>query len=210
MANFFSNSWVISFITGLLVYFLTKLWERLRERKQYKLAIFSANKEVFDTLKFAIPETVLPSVYVLRALHVSTAKQKNVKQEDMDSLNSIIFDLIKEIMESNFLSYENKIKYCMKLEELEQSLSIQRDDSSKDKNIEIQYTNFYSKKVRYAEPALFMAILAMLISLLMTTTIDKFSFYTEIFMLFYEILKPILLILPLLMVMALVVSKIKK
>jgi len=40
----------------------------------------------------------------------------------MDNLSLIIFDLIKEIMDSNFLSYEAKIKYCLKLEALEQCI----------------------------------------------------------------------------------------
>ncbi|WP_338472757.1 hypothetical protein R4Z10_08520 [Niallia sp. XMNu-256] len=112
---FFTNSWIVSIITGLFVYVVTKCWESFRNKRQYMQSVQLANKEVFDTFKLCVTEDNLPDMYIFWALHISTAKKFGVKQEDMDSLRLIIFDLIKEIMDSTFLPYEVKIKYCNQL-----------------------------------------------------------------------------------------------
>lgn len=123
LRDFFTNSWVVSILTGLVVYLITKLWETIRAKKNYIQAVQSANKEVFNTLKLCVPEETLPDVYNLLALHFATAKRYSVKQVDMDTLDLIIFDLIKEIMDSSFLSYRDKLQYCSKLKKLELSFS---------------------------------------------------------------------------------------
>jgi hypothetical protein len=118
MKEFFTNSWVVSILTGLLVYGLTKLIESFRERKHYVNTLKLANDEVFNTLKTMIPEEKLPSPVVLFSLHRATAKKYGVKQEDMNVLPTIIDGLIKEILDSSFLSYQDKVLYSEKLLEL--------------------------------------------------------------------------------------------
>ncbi|KAB2337634.1 hypothetical protein F7731_08545 [Cytobacillus depressus] len=129
---FFTNSWVISFLTGLVVYSITKIWENFRTKKNYIRAVELANKEVFNTLKLCVPEDTLPNIYSLRALHLATSKRYGVKQKDLDSLSLIIFDLIKEIMDSSFLSYNDKIQYCRKLESLESSINEIKTETEND------------------------------------------------------------------------------
>lgn len=131
---FFGNSWVVSIITGIVVYIITKIWENFRAKKQYIQSVNLANREVFNTLKLCVPEENLPERYVLESLHYSTAKKYHVKQSDMDSLSMIIFDLIKEIMDSNFLSYDAKTNYCSKLKLLDISITTpDESESNKDK-----------------------------------------------------------------------------
>jgi hypothetical protein len=172
MRDFLSNNWVISIITGLLVYGITKAWEVFRSRRQYRLSVNLANKEVFDTLKFSIPENPLPSVYVLKALHASTAKQRNVKSGDMDTLSSILFDLIKEIMDSNFLAYENKLKYCVNLEELERTLINGLEGDKKTNDVDTIIRNVEGKGNFLSMTATIFALFASLFTLLLSQFVD--------------------------------------
>lgn len=117
-----NNNYVISILTGLMVYFITDLFTRVREKKNYLLKVDTVNKELFNIIKNCIPENNLPSPQILLSIHRSSARNQNVKIEDVDSLFIIFDDLIKEIMDSNFLSYENKINYCEKIMRLNQEV----------------------------------------------------------------------------------------
>lgn len=128
--NFLNNNWVTSIITGLLVFFVTELIKRLKEKKSYFLKVAHANKEVFNTLKYSIPEENLPTIQVLRSIHKATAKRYNVKIEDVDSLQEILDDLIKEIMDSNFLSHDNKLRYCQRLLGLQNDFATINEEES--------------------------------------------------------------------------------
>ncbi|QDS33756.1 hypothetical protein [Brevibacillus brevis] len=140
---FFNNSWVTSIITGLLVFYVTDIYKRLKEKKSYFQKVGQVNKEIFKTIKYSIPEEKLPSISILKSIHIATAKRYNVKLEDVDSLQAIIDDLIKEIMDSNFLSHDNKLLYCQRLLDTQNGLIT--------KNIEEtttvkQYVTFTSTK----------------------------------------------------------------
>lgn len=140
---FFNNSWVTSIITGLLVFYVTDVYKRLKEKKSYFQKVRLVNKEIFKTIKYSIPEEKLPSISILKSIHIATAKRYNVKLEDVDSLQAIFDDLIKEIMESNFLSHDNKLLYCQRLLDTQNGLIT--------KNIEEtttvkQYVTFTSTK----------------------------------------------------------------
>jgi hypothetical protein len=115
MRDFITNSWVVSILTGLMVYGLTKLFETFKERRHYFNILKLANDEVFNTIKVMIPEETLPSPKVLFSLHRATAKKYGVKQEDMNVFPVIIDRLIKEILDSSFLSYQDKIIYSERL-----------------------------------------------------------------------------------------------
>ncbi|MGG4453800.1 hypothetical protein [Brevibacillus porteri] len=140
---FFNNSWVTSIITGLLVFYVTDIYKRLKEKKSYFQKVGQVNKEIFKTIKYSIPEEKLPSTSILKSIHIATAKRYNVKLEDVDSLQAIIDDLIKEVMDSNFLSHDNKLLYCQRLLDTQNGLIT--------KNIEEtttvkQYVTFTSTK----------------------------------------------------------------
>ncbi|WP_429845437.1 hypothetical protein [Brevibacillus sp. FIR094] len=140
---FFNNSWVTSIITGLLVFYVTDIYKRLKEKKSYFQKVGQVNKEIFKTIRYSIPEENLPSTSILKSIHIATAKRYNVKLEDVDSLQAIIDDLIKEVMDSNFLSHDNKLLYCQRLLDTQNGLIT--------KNIEEtttvkQYVTFTSTK----------------------------------------------------------------
>ncbi|MFC8689624.1 hypothetical protein, partial [Brevibacillus porteri] len=97
----------------------------------------------FKTIKYSIPEEKLPSISILKSIHIATAKRYNVKLEDVDSLQAIFDDLIKEIMESNFLSHDNKLLYCQRLLDTQNGLITKNIEET---TIVKQYVTFTSTK----------------------------------------------------------------
>jgi len=129
--DFINNSWVVSIFTGLAVYFITEFIKKVRDKKAYLQQVRLANKEVFNTIKLSIPEEHLPSPPILNAIHRSTAKRFNVSLDDMESLPIILDDLVKEIMDSNFLAHQSKLNYCDTLLELKtQMLHVEVEEQS--------------------------------------------------------------------------------
>jgi hypothetical protein len=138
---FLTNTWVVSIITGLIVYVLTKLLETFREKRHYVNTLKLANDEVFNTIKVMIPEDTLPSPKVLFSLHRATAKKYGVKQEDMYVLPTIINSLIKEILDSSFLSYHDKVLYSEKLLNLTDITILKKESYSEVKNNQVNQRN---------------------------------------------------------------------
>lgn len=113
--KFLNNNWITSIITGVLVTFAFEFSKRLKEKKDYKLQISLANTEVFNILESCVPEEHLPDPNVVFSFYDSAAKKYKVEIEHMDTLYMIIDDLIKKVMESNFLSYDEKTAHCARL-----------------------------------------------------------------------------------------------
>lgn len=113
--KFLNNNWVTSILTGILVTLAFEFAKRLKEKKDYKLQTSLANTEVFNILEACVPEEQLPNPDVVFSFYKSAAKKYKVKIEHMDTLSMIIDDLIKKVMESNFLSYDEKTSHCERL-----------------------------------------------------------------------------------------------
>jgi cellulose synthase/poly-beta-1,6-N-acetylglucosamine synthase-like glycosyltransferase len=110
-----ANSWVVGITTGLVVYLITDSIKRITEKKEYLKRLTLVNNELLNTLKALIPEKNLPENYILISLHNATAIKYEVKRKDIDSLEIILDKLIKEIMDSSFLKYKDKIEYCTEI-----------------------------------------------------------------------------------------------
>lgn len=182
--NALNNSWVSNLITGLAVYFLTGFFNKIKHKKQYFQKVELANKEIFNTIKFTIPEENLPSAQVLQSIHSATAKRYNVKIEHMSSLQEILDDVIKEIMDSNFLSHENKLRYCKRLLDLKGELTSEKKETTSNElvaNGDIsEYLQVTSRKER-ALRALLLSIYIVLSSVFITIVLsDNFHIIVQI------------------------------
>lgn len=118
MLNFFSNNWIVSIITGLIVYFIGRVIEGFSNNRRYNSKLASARAEIFSTIRAMVPEDSMPPLGILKTLYRATAKRYQVKEEDLDSLSDILEDIIKEILDTNFLAYEEKLRYSDKLQKL--------------------------------------------------------------------------------------------
>jgi hypothetical protein len=169
VSDFFANNWVVSIVTGLLVYAVTKFWEGFKEKKRYYNTLRTANDEVFNTIKVMIPEEKLPSSKILFSLHRATAKKYGIKQEDMDELPLIIDGLIKEILDSSFLSYQDKVIYSERLHKTSEET---KTKSEKYDEIKSELLN-NKKDGLFSSISLFFAMLATLASFIVSYFDEK-------------------------------------
>ncbi|WP_165742336.1 hypothetical protein [Candidatus Thiosymbion oneisti] len=83
--------------------------------------IATANNEITYTIRPAIAEKVIPSVDMLDALFSATARKYSVNESDLYSIASLVDELMKEVMDNTFLSFEQKIEFCQLLSSLKKA-----------------------------------------------------------------------------------------
>lgn len=123
--EFISNSWFISIIGGLCVTLTWEIIKLLMERKAYNRQIKLVQNDFSLIIKSIIGEDDLPNTKILESLLKGIAKKHNVKYKDVSTVDYIFYMLISEVMESNFLDYNQKVMFCEKLETLSVALSNQ-------------------------------------------------------------------------------------
>ena len=116
MAGFFSNPWVVGIgggiLSGFIVFFVTRYSFSNRDKKEYYSNLTTANKEVIYSIRSTISENVLPSAEIINALIMANSRKYSVEQKDMYNLGQICEELIKEVMDSSFISSKTKMEYC--------------------------------------------------------------------------------------------------
>lgn len=128
MLELLNNGWVVGLgggvASGMIVAWLTKIFFSNKNNKEISLAIFSANREILYALRSEITEEVIPSASVLNALRNATARKYDIESHHLLTVKEIGEELIKEIMDSSFISSQLKRSYCQKLEEIKDSITV--------------------------------------------------------------------------------------
>lgn len=83
MKEFFSNPWVISIISGILVFFITSLFIMLYNKFQHKRQIEEANQTVVNHLRSYVVDNGLPEKEIIDAVRLSVAREYNVQDENL-------------------------------------------------------------------------------------------------------------------------------
>jgi hypothetical protein len=122
MRALFTNNWFIGIttgiISGLVVFVITRSslsGEAERERRE---KVSAANREVVYSLRAFVAEQKAPTREVVIALTASTARKFGVDVSEMLDTVQVAEDLLKEIMDSSFLSSDSKRVYCEMLNSL--------------------------------------------------------------------------------------------
>ena len=97
-----------SILSGLFVTAVMSFFFSRRENKEYAQNLSAVNREVIYTMRPGISEGEIPSLEVLTALTNATARKYYVNGSDVYSPKQIAEELIKEIMDSSFISAETK------------------------------------------------------------------------------------------------------
>lgn len=136
------NPWVIGIgggiLSGLFVAWITRLIFSKRDNKEYLQKLRAANQEVIYAIKPGISEGVIPTPEIVNHLISATSRRYDVDSELMYNVNEIASELIKEVMDSSFISASTKQEFCEKLSNLipvagtkAESLAIKLKEASK-------------------------------------------------------------------------------
>jgi len=122
MQSLLNNSWFVGIaggiLSGLIVTIITRHIFSRRDDREYAQKIAAVNREVVYALRPGISEGHIPDEAVLSSLINATARKYRVGRDDVFRPKQIAEELIKEIMDSSFISSDTKQKYCETLAQL--------------------------------------------------------------------------------------------
>lgn len=122
MENLLNNVWFVGVgggvLSGLIVMWLTRTLFSKKDLRELAINISSANREILYAIRPEISEDHLPAVEVIEALKNATARKYKIEPERLHTITEIVEELIKEIMDSSFISSSAKKQYCDSLKTL--------------------------------------------------------------------------------------------
>ena len=114
-----NDPWVIGIgggiLSGLIVTGVSRWIFSGRDRKEHLSKVGSANREVVYAIRQGIPEDRVPTREIVEALISSTARKYGLPTSDLNQPQDVASDLVKEVMDSSFISAEKKDQYCSAL-----------------------------------------------------------------------------------------------
>lgn len=128
--DWLNDPWVIGIgggiLSGLIVTGVSRWIFSGRDRKEHLSKVSSANREVVYAIRQGIPEDRVPTRQIVEALISSTARKYGLPTSDLNPPQDVASDLVKEVMDSSFISAEKKDQYCLALLD---KLSAEKADS---------------------------------------------------------------------------------
>ena len=114
-----NNPWFVGIgggvLSGLIVAYISRVIFSRRDNREYAQKISQANHEVLYAVRPGILEGIITNNEILKSLISATARKYSVDADDMHGLDAVSSELIKEIMDSSFISAEAKKEFCEKL-----------------------------------------------------------------------------------------------
>ncbi|CAG9620864.1 hypothetical protein [Sutcliffiella rhizosphaerae] len=120
---------IVDWITGILIsivgsaIFLGMTWlaSSFYKRTKYWKNVDKSNKEILKILIQTLSEGIYPNQKILESIIQSTAVIYKIRVKDLKNVEELINDMIKEVFESNFISYKDKNEISIKLVELKET-----------------------------------------------------------------------------------------
>ena len=117
--HWLGNPWFVGIVgsipSGFLVNWLTGLVLGKRENREYLQKVNGANRDIVYALRPGISEGTIPTAGVLSSLISATARRYGVETSDIYNPVQIGEELVKEVMDSSFISSAQKAEYCERL-----------------------------------------------------------------------------------------------
>lgn len=129
IANFaafnWSNPWLVGIgtavVSGLIVNFASRIvWNR-KDDKELRQKIDSANHEVIYSLRPSLAEGLMPSSEIIDSLMKATARKYALEKTNLLTLDEFADELIKDVMDSSFISHQQKVSYCLEISKIKTS-----------------------------------------------------------------------------------------
>jgi len=122
MEGLLNNGWVVGIgggiLSGLIVAWLTRTLFSKKDLRELAVNISLANREILYAIRPEISENSLPAIEVIEALKNATARKYKIEPTRLHGITEIVEELIKEIMDSSFISSTAKKDYCESLKTL--------------------------------------------------------------------------------------------
>lgn len=146
-----NNGWVVGIgggiLSGLIVAWLTRVLFSKRDQRELAMKIHSANQEILYAIRPEISEQSLPSIQVIDALRSATARKYHIDRDRLHDVPHIVEDLIKEIMDSSFVSSAAKREYCEDLKLLINETASKKSEQTEDPEIHVARVEYKEKMV---------------------------------------------------------------
>ncbi len=134
--DWYTNPWVIGILgsipSGFVVNWASGYLLGRRENREYLQKVIGANREIVYAIRPGISEGQIPSAEVLTSLVNATARRYSVEASDLYSPTQISEELVKEVMDSSFISSVQKKEYCGRLAELGNAMKQEEPDAAKE------------------------------------------------------------------------------
>ena len=137
--NVINNAWFVAISTGILssliVAFISRSILSRRDQREYLQKTTLANNDVLYALRPGVPEGFVPPPPIIKKMISAAARKYEVDESSMYNLDVISSELIKEVMDSSFISVHAKREFCEILGEIgepERSGEIAASDSELD------------------------------------------------------------------------------
>ena len=138
MWDILNNPWVSGIgggvVSGLVVFFITKWLFSDQSKREIAQKANAANNEIVYSVRSGIPEGTVPTASVLTSMIKSTARKYSIDHHKINGIEDICDDLIKEVMDSSFISAKTKEQYCLQLRGL--AVSIDKMPPDEGPNVE--------------------------------------------------------------------------
>lgn len=149
MFDWLNNTWIAGIgtglLSGLLVTLITNRLFSKRDEKELARNIEAANREIIYALRSEVSEDQVPKIDVVEALINSTARRYKLEARHLLKPKQIAEELIKEIMDSSFISSTTKNAFCESLKSL-----MPREETAVDQKIQKENEVFVAR-VEYRE-----------------------------------------------------------
>jgi hypothetical protein len=114
-----NNPWFIGIgggiLSGLIVTFISRLVLSRRDNREYTQKVLGANRELIYAIKPGISEGHIPAADIIQSLIEATARKYGVESKSLYRAPEIAQELMKEVMDSSFISAKTKEDYCARL-----------------------------------------------------------------------------------------------
>jgi hypothetical protein len=128
ISGLLANGWIVGIATSLVAGGLISLFSWLilskRKRQEFLQRVLIANREVIYAIRPGIAEGHIPTNDVLEGLANATARKYELERKDLFTPSELTDELIKEVMDSSFLSSGQKNDYCAKVTPLRQQAAV--------------------------------------------------------------------------------------
>lgn len=129
MHSWATNGWFVGIVSSLLAGVVLSLvsWFLLTKRRRHEFLklVVLANREVMYAIRPGIAEGHIPGGNVLQAMANATARKYGLERRDLFTTAELADELVKEVMDSSFLSSAQKADCCSKLAFMRAHLAVE-------------------------------------------------------------------------------------